>query len=157
MFSLQDVVSIAIQVERNGERTYRRAAAQASNRELASVLNRLADDEARHAQWFSDLARRYGSVPIDQRLADMGSALLRGIIGDESFSLGDVDLAAADSVQEVLEAATELEHDTVIFYEMIGSFVTDRATVAHLQRIIEEERNHGQLLLALGDRPRTST
>jgi rubrerythrin len=152
MFSLQDVVSIAIKVEENGERTYRRAAANARNEQLAALLNQLADDEARHARWFAGLAAKLGGIDVDAELADMGQSLLRGIVGEESFSLGDVDLESIDSVDGVIEAATELEHDTAIFYEMLGSFVTDEATVTDLRRIIEEERSHGRRLQKLAQR-----
>jgi rubrerythrin len=146
MFSLRDIVAIATKVEENGERTYRAAAAQVADERLAALLTRLADDEAAHAQWFADFGARAGQVEVDEQLADMGSSLLRGIVGTETFSLGEVDLTSLQGVKDVLEAAIELEEDTVIFYRMIAGFVADDATIEHLQAIIEEEQDHGRRL-----------
>lgn len=146
MFTLHDIIGIAVQVEENGERTYREAAAKVRHPQLAALLIQLADDEARHAEWFKNLGGRIDRVEVDDRLNSLGSSMLRGIVGDENFSLADVDWAKAGGVADILASATELEADTVIFYEMIRSFVNDAATLTHLDTIIEEERSHGRQL-----------
>lgn len=146
MFSLRDIVSIAIKIEENGQRTYRRAARAAESTQVATLLDRLADEEAKHARWFAALGARVDDVTVDPQVAEMGQRILRGIVGGETFSLGDVDLEAIDTVEEVIDVAAELEEDTVLFYEMISGFVVDEATATHLRAIIEEERKHSRLL-----------
>lgn len=146
MFTLRDIVGIAVQVEQNGERTYRTAAAKVKDPKLAGLLGKLADEEASHARWFADLGGRIERIDVGDELADLGNNMLRGIVSEETFSLSDVDLARAAGVKEVLEAATELEGDTIIFYQMLASFVGDAAIVEHIEAIIEEEQRHGRLL-----------
>lgn len=146
MFSLGDIISIAIKVEENGERTYREAAAKVADERLAALLQHLADDEASHARWFAELARQLEPQAVDEQLADLGSNMLRGIVGQETFSLADADLSSAATVEQVLAVASEHEQDTILFYQMLSSFVSDPATVEQLERIIEQEQHHDQLL-----------
>ena len=58
MFSLKDIIDIAVQIERNGERVYRNAALKIENPSLRSLLLSLAGDETQHAKWFEELKGR---------------------------------------------------------------------------------------------------
>ncbi|RLB47367.1 MAG: hypothetical protein DRI90_26415 [Deltaproteobacteria bacterium] len=151
MFSLHDIVAVAIKIEQNGEQTYRDAAGKVGDPQLAELLTKLADQEVDHAEWFAALGERAGPVEVDQELAGMGASLLHDIVGDERFSLGDVDLTTSKGVDEVFRAAIELERDTVIFYEMIGSFLSDPVTAEQLEAIVAEETNHERRLQAFLD------
>jgi hypothetical protein len=55
MFSIQDIIDLAIQIEENGEQVYRRASGEISNPSLVWLLQYLADEETEHARWFSEL------------------------------------------------------------------------------------------------------
>ncbi|MBN2419484.1 MAG: rubrerythrin, partial [Deltaproteobacteria bacterium] len=57
MFSLGEIIDLAIQVEKNGEKSYRKAQKEVKDRNLASVLEWLADDEKEHEKWFHDLKK----------------------------------------------------------------------------------------------------
>ena len=57
-----------------------------------------------------------------------------------------ITLAEIDQVRGVLEAAVEFEQDTVLFYEMLGSFVEGKENLALLDTIIEEENGHIKVL-----------
>jgi rubrerythrin len=148
MFSLHDIVSVAIKIEENGERTYREAASKVGDPQVAELLTKLADQEVDHAQWFAKLGESALPTDIDQELAGMGESLLHDIVGGERFSLADVDLSTSEGVAEVFKAAIELERDTVIFYEMIGSFLSDPVTSEQIESIIAEETSHEQRLQA---------
>lgn len=151
MFSLHDIVAVAIQIEQNGEQTYREAAAKVGDPELAELLTRLAEQEVAHVAWFTELQEALPAAEVKEELAEMGEALLLDIIGDERFSLADVDLTASQGVKEVLTAAIELERDTALFYDMIGSFLSDPVVSDQLERIIAEETAHEQRLKAYLD------
>jgi len=45
-----------------------------------------------------------------------------------------------------LKIALGFEKDTVIFYEMMGSFVQEDAALAKLDQIIQEENRHIRVL-----------
>ena len=51
-----------------------------------------------------------------------------------------------NNVEDLLRMAVEFENDSIIFYEMIGSFIDDKETSEKLQEIIKEEKHHIELL-----------
>ena len=50
MFSLKDIIDIAVQIEQNGERVYRNAAGKIEDPSLRSLLQWLADEETQHVE-----------------------------------------------------------------------------------------------------------
>ena len=158
MFTIGDVIELAVQIEENGERLLRDAARQAANPELASMLNWLADEEIGHAERFTEMKEQAEETVPDSRLEDMGKAVLRDSLGDQTFSLGNVDFSSLGQVEVLLEQMIEFENDTILFYEMIRSFVKDRVTLDLLEAIIQEEENHIRVLEEFldGERERDS-
>jgi len=150
MFTVHDVIEIAIKIEENGEASYRQVAVemgQESNPGLASMLTWLADQEAEHVQWFTQLKAQVTPDGVSEELESMGQKMLRNVVGDQNFSLDDVDWSQVESLEKVLDIALELEYDTAMFYQTLAGFVTDETCIQHLETIIEEEKRHGRLLL----------
>ena len=157
MFSIGDIIDLAVQIEENGEKFYRDAAAKAANPKLASMLQWLADEEVNHVEKFSEMRQEAQGTAEDPRLEDIGKALLQRSLGDQTFSLEDIDFSSLDQVETLLEWAIEFEKDTIVFYEMIKSFVQDKGTQDLLEAIIEEELGHIRVLEEfLGDRASTN-
>ena len=146
MFSAEDVIAMAVQIEKNAEEVFRRAAKETSNSSLSQFLEWLADEEAKHATKFTELKPGAKATADDREMEALGRQLLKGILGDQTFSLKDVDFSRMDEVQVLLEAAIDFENDTVLFYEMLRSFVQEKEDLEHLDRIILEENNHVRLL-----------
>jgi rubrerythrin len=76
----------------------------------------------------------------------MGKAILKGVMAEQAFSLQDVDFSKIEDREAVFKPAIEFEKDTILFYEMIQSFVDDQETLSLLAKIIEEENRHVQTL-----------
>jgi rubrerythrin len=146
MFTLNDIINLAIRIEKNGEQTYRKAQKEVSNPSLASTLKWLAEDEVEHEKWFTRLREKATTVAEDPRLEEMGKAILEGVLGDQSFSIKDADFSKIEDVNSLLELSVEFEKDTILFYEMLGTFIDDKETLNQLDKIIEEEKSHVQLL-----------
>jgi len=146
LFSIHDIIDLAIQIEKNGEKRYRKALQGISDPSLASLLQWLADQEIEHAQWFSDMRRTIKDTVSDPALAQMGKRLLQEALGDQIFSLKDADFSQVDHSEKLLETAIEFERDTLLFYQMMASFIESKAVLEHLNVIIEEENRHIQLL-----------
>ncbi len=142
MFTISEIIEIAVQIEKNGESTYRRARQETSDPFLADLLGRLADEELEHQRWFTDLKSRVGTIPADKNLEAMGRELFQNILGEKAFSLDDLDLARVPDLQAVLRIAAEFEQDTVVFYEMLEPFVEMAQGRDSLRLIIEEEKRH---------------
>ena len=142
MFSIQDIIDLAIQIEENAERVYRKASGKIPNPSLVSVLQYLADEEIEHARWFSELKQKVTKTTDDPQIAEMGKRILLGLLGDETFSLKDADFSKMERIEDLLRLAIEFERDSVLFYEMIRSFLETRETLDHLDEIIKEEKSH---------------
>ena len=142
MFTTAEIIELAIRIEKNGEKTYRKAREKASDLSMVTMLQRLADEEMEHAKWFADLKEKTGIITNDPELEAMGGTILKSVLGDQAFSITDVDFSRMEDRKKLLEIALEFEEDTILFYELIGSFMDDAGSLQGLQQIIEEEKRH---------------
>ena len=146
MFSIREIIDIAIKIEKNGESFYRDALEKISNPELKPVLLFLADQEHEHAQWFEKLKRKTKKAGGEQKVAEISEAMLQNLIGDQRFSLGDANLSELNTVESLIELAIEVEKDTILFYQMLQAFIDDSDTLEGLNEIIAEENRHIEVL-----------
>ena len=147
MFSIREIIDIAIKIEKNGESYYREAIEKISNPSLKPVLLFLADQEREHVEWFEKLKEEMKGPEGDQKVAEISEPMLQSLVGDQTFSLDDADLSRLERVEKLIELAIELERDTIIFYQMLQSFIEDPDTVKGLDEIIAEENRHIELLM----------
>jgi len=138
---------MAIQLEKNAETFYRAAVAKMSTPSLEPVLICLANEERDHSQWFEKLRRVAQEAKTGGQGEEISSEALRSLVGDQKFSLAEVDLANIESVKELIELAVEHEKDTIIFYQMLQSFIDDPETIKELDEIIAEEEQHIKVLM----------
>ena len=146
MFNIWEIIEFAIRIEENGEKVYRDASTKVSDPSLVSMLHWLAEEEAQHVKWFSDLKGHVDEASVDSETREFGRSLLLGIVGDQTFSLVEQDLCGIDDVKDLLEIALEFEKDTVVFYEMMAAFVHEEVALAKLNQIIREENRHAEIL-----------
>jgi rubrerythrin len=142
MFTIEDIRNIAIQIEKNGEETYRNASKAAKDPEVAKMLAWMADEEKYHAKWFSGLKSNTRVTPEQREMEMMGRTLLQDMIKGNNFLIDENELQNAKTVEEVIARSKTLELDTILFYEFLINFLDDQETIIQLKRIIEEERNH---------------
>jgi len=142
VFEIKEILDLAIRLEKNGEATYRQAILAASDADLKAALERMAQEEARHGQWFARLKASLEGEGRNPFMEKMSRELFDDLVGGQSFSLREVDFAAVESLGELVEIFIEFEKDTVLFYEMIAPFIEDPETRTHLQTIIAEENRH---------------
>ena len=137
---------MAIQLEKNAETFYRQALARVSTPILEPVLVCLADEERGHAQWFERLKRVTEEAKAGGERGEISGAALRSLVGDQKFSLAEVDLSEIDSVQELIALAVEHEKDTILFYQMLQSFIDSPQTTKELEEVMAQEEQHIKLL-----------
>jgi rubrerythrin len=146
MFSAREIIDMAIKIERNGENYYRQATVKVTDPSLQSLLLFLADEEHEHARWFEAFKQRIKDSDEDRKLAEISGTMLQSVVGNQNFSLDDVDLAKLDSTEKLIVIAIEFEKDSILFYEMIQSFIEDPETLGQLNEIIAEENRHIEML-----------
>jgi rubrerythrin len=142
MFSLKDIIDLAIQIEKNGERVYRSAIEKISDPSLTSLLKWLADEEAEHIGWFTELKKKAKKTINDPKLEEMGKTILLDVIGEQSFSLKHQDFTKIQHVKDLFAISIEFEKDTVLFYQMLLPFIEDKDVEEQLNTIIAEEHHH---------------
>jgi rubrerythrin len=142
MFSVLEILDLAVQLEKNGESVYRDAVDKVTNPDLVTLLVWMADEEASHMRWFSELKKKYAAHSINPFMEEMGKQVFSGILGDKSFSHKDVDFTRVDRLDDLIGIFIEFEKDTVLFYETLIPFVEDNDTLENIAKIIAEEHNH---------------
>ena len=142
MFSVNEILDMAIQLEKNGESVYRNALDKVTNADLISLLIWMADEEANHRRWFLEVKRNVEMHSINPFMAEMTRQVFEGILGDKSFSHRDVDFSRVGRVDDLIGIFLEFEKDTVLFYETLIPFIEDDDTLQNIKKIIAEESNH---------------
>lgn len=146
MFNPNEILNIAIQLEKNSEAIYRETADSVSKPDIAATLRWMADEEVKHAQWFDSLRNTAAIKPEVSSPESMNGDFLKSIIGGQSFSLDDVDFGDIQQVSDLLDVFMESEKDGILFYEMLMPFIREEGTRTMLEHIISEEKNHINML-----------
>ena len=149
MFTPKDILDFAIQLERNGESVYREASTRLEDSPLRELLEWAAGEEHRHAEWFGGIKDRVAADNDDPLISDMNDALVSDYFKDQSFSLKEADFSRMTTKADMIGVFVEFEEDTILFYQMLASFVTDESTAEMLNQIVDEEQNHIQELKEL--------
>jgi len=142
MFTIADIRSIAIQIELNGEKTYRKASEECTDSKMAKIFLEMAEDEKRHAKWFESIRSQKTLTEEQREMEAMGRTILQEMVGAQTFSLDQDTLNKISNVEELLQQSQGFEHDTIQFYELLSGFIEDNETMQQLESIIQEERNH---------------
>ena len=142
MFTAAELLDMAIKVENNGEAVYRSAIAKVQNPELVCLLEWMADEEAEHARFFCELKRSLETKRRNPFVEEMSRELFDDLLGNQNFSLKEVDFSTIADSDAMIDVFIEFEKDSVIFYKVLEPFVEDPVALEHLQRIIDEENHH---------------
>ncbi|MBA3030520.1 MAG: rubrerythrin [Desulfobacteraceae bacterium] len=142
MFKTYEILDIAIQLENNAETLYRSKAREFDRSDLRELMIWMADEEKNHAQWFASLKNRVKISDEEALMREMSEDLLTDFMGKACFSLDDAVFQEIRTKSELVETFIEFEEDTILFYELLQSFITDDDTAKNLKNIIEEEKKH---------------
>jgi rubrerythrin len=142
MFSVPEILDLAIQLEKNGESVYRNAVDEVTQPDLVSLLIWMADEEASHMSWFSEVKKNFETHSINPFMEEMGRKVFGGILGDKSFSHREVDFSKVYRLDDLIGIFIEFEKDTILFYETLTPFIEDNDILENVAKIIGEENNH---------------
>ena len=87
MFSFREIIDMATQIEKNGERIYQAAMYHTHDNGFKELLQWMADEEASHATWLGELSEKSDNLVSDETLKEMSDALVRDYLKDQAFSL----------------------------------------------------------------------
>lgn len=153
VYNGDEVLEIAQQIERNGERFYRHAADIVTDETARKILTQLAEWEVRHKAIFAELQKGMSSEQLtDPGWYDPnheGAQYLQMIAGSEVFR-SDLDpetvLPAGSDACRAFEVAIGLEKESVVFYTAMRNVVPETLGREQLEAIIDEELKHVRIL-----------
>ena len=147
MFSAREIIDIALQIEKNGESIYRQAVENLNHRpDLSEKLLWMADEEARHMAWFEKFQAELSDGAQSLVADEVSRSLLTDIIGDQSFTLQDIDFTQVNEIAKLIDIFIEFERDGILFYEMLRTFIKEPHALDSLDQIIQEEYQHIEIL-----------
>ena len=142
MFTAKELLNMAIKLEKNGEAVYRSAIAMVKKPELVSLLEWMAAEEVKHAGFFSELKINLETKQANPFVEEMSRELFDDLLGNQNFSLKEVDFSSIKNMDDLITVFLEFEKDSVIFYKVLEPFVEDPIALQQLQKIIDEEYLH---------------
>ena len=149
VFTIAEIFAIAVQLERNGERAYRKALETSKDTELSDLLQWMAEEERAHAEQFSQLQEKLADDEENQLVKKMSDSLVENFIKGQTFSLEEVTFSSLTHAGELINTFIEFEKDTILFYDMLKSFMLDEKIIQQLEGIIKEEEIHVKKLQEL--------
>ncbi len=147
-FNADEIFEMAEEIERNGAKFYREAAATTAGKDLKDMFLHMAEMEDGHLKAFQQMrkelaAREKESTTFDP---DNEAALYLQTMADakgrEGMKAPNVKLTGNESAPELLEIAIGAEKDSVLFYVGLKDLVSAQAGRDKVEAIIREEVKH---------------
>ena len=147
-FNADEVFDLAIRIEENGARFYRRAAELQADAENRTALEKLAALEETHKTTFEKMKQSLSAAEKTATVFDpqgesaqyfMAMADMHG--GEGSPSAAEA-LTAETSILEIIDTAIGLEKESILFYLGLKDLVPPNLGQDKVFEIIDEERRH---------------
>lgn len=152
-FNFQEVFAIGLEIEKNGNAFYEKAAAKSGHPGVSKLFNELAAWEKEHISVFTRLLDKAAEAsPAVEAYEPFGDAqaYLAALAGGHIF-LSNVDIdavvAKCATPQQALSTALQFEKDSVVLYLSIASLVPPSLGREHITRLSDEELKHVHILL----------
>jgi rubrerythrin len=146
-FSLNEVIELAVQIEKSGYGFYATALERKDLSEKArELIDHLRIEEIQHEVTFKNLRtsldyEKLGD-PIDWQLA---ASYLKTISDSHVFSDPGASIKLATTAtdeKEIIDFAIHFEKDTLLFFHSLNHKTTDESTKEIITKIIDEEISH---------------
>ena len=147
-FNANEVFEIAEEIERNGAKFYREAAANTADPPAKEMFLGMADMEDGHLKTFEEMRKSISQREKAETVFDpYGEASLylqemAGSKGYEGKQAPDLKLTGNESVRELLEIAIGAEKNSVLYYVGLRDLVPANAGRDKVEAIIREEVRH---------------
>lgn len=149
LFNVEEVFQVAIEIEKNGEAFYRRAAEGIRDTKLKNELLNLASMEKDHEGTFSRIKGELTAQDKEETTFDPANeagAYLKALADTRVFFKKEIDMG---SPEEILKSAMVAEKDSIAFYLGMKEIISGANGKDRMDAIIREEMQH---LTILGNR-----
>ncbi|MBN1307272.1 MAG: ferritin family protein [Chitinispirillaceae bacterium] len=148
LFNADEIFTIGVQIEKNGNAFYAAAAAHTDDPDLKKLFLQLAEWEQSHVAIFEDLRFRLPAETKAQDVYDpdnMVHRYLKAVADDNVFVKGltlSPDLLVWTSPLKVLNTALDFEKDSVVFFSSMKDAAISTTGAAEVEKLVLEELKH---------------
>ena len=150
--SIQEIIEIAIEIEKNGELFYHTLSESANTAMLKGLFKFLSGEEKKHKVRFEEILKSVGGYQIsDVYYATEYMGYMKALADERVFTKDASALEIAKNLKsqkEAIELAIGFEKDSIIFLHEMSDMMDEpeRKTV---QKLLNEEREHIRRLSAI--------
>ena len=145
-FNADDVLEIAEQIEGNGVKFYRTAAANTNDLANNKFLLELAAMENQHLETFKAMRSELSEKEKESTVFDPegeAALYLRALADTRVFFEKEINLK---DMQDIIKSAITAEKDSIVFYLGMKEAVSEELGKGRIDHIIKEEMEHLKLL-----------
>jgi len=158
VFSGDELLNIAISIERRGMTFYDIMAKSTDNELARAIFEALVNMEREHINIFQDMMDAIDSSHTSESPSPEYSGYVQALIDDAVFTddmITSEMATQADSDIKALELAISAEKDSILFYYEMKDLMP-KQTLAVIERVILEEKSHLQQLTEVKKRLQTT-
>jgi len=152
-FNASEIFEIAEEIERNGSKFYRQAAANSPDKKTKQMLLNMAAMEDGHLKIFEEMRKQLSGQEKEWAIFDPDnqSAMYLQAMADARGYEGKItpgkELTGNETTKEIIEIALNSEKESVLFYFGLKDMVPVRSGRDKVETIIKEELSHITTLL----------
>lgn len=147
-FNAEEILEMAVQIERNGIKFYKKAAQIVPNEDTKKFLLDLADMEVEHEKTFTEmknqLTEREKEPAVfdpDNQAALYMQTMADGHVFNPKADISD-QLTGNETLEQIFIKAIQAEKDSIVFYLGLKEFVPQKAGKEKVEKVITEEQSH---------------
>jgi rubrerythrin len=151
-FSVEAILEIGVQIEKNGRLFYLEAAKNASDESVKALFSELADWERQHVKLFERFQVELPEIMREDTLFDPENEFLDYVraAADNHVFVASSDITGmavqCQSPAEALDLALRFEKDSVVYYLTMQKVVAEYLGRQQVDALIDEELKHIALL-----------
>lgn len=152
-FNADEIFQMAEEIEKNGARFYRKAAANSSDKEIKQMLMSMAEMEDEHFFTFQKMRAKLNDQDGGSKTFDPDNqavAYLQAMADSKGYEgkvSPDQELTGNETPKQIVETALDSEKESVVFYFGLKSLISDESGREKVENIIKEELSHITTLL----------
>ncbi|MFZ5652049.1 MAG: ferritin-like domain-containing protein [Bacillota bacterium] len=150
-FSGEEIVDLAIEMERAGKAFYDAASKKVEDPEISALFKRLGREEEKHIDDFQALGQKLSKdfAPNESYVGEYGD-YIKAIIDNHVFNVNNVETLVrnVEVAREALAVALRFEKDSILIFQEFLNVVDDSGREI-VKELIEQEKKHIGMLARL--------
>ena len=150
LFSASEVVTMAVQIEKNGLEFYNAMAAKTQSEKSKELFSFLAAEEIRHKATFQKMLNNLKQLELtaseEEEYNNYLGALTSSRVFNQQVSTDEIVKNLDDAT--AIDLAIEAEKDSILFYYELMEQAMDEDRSA-IEKVIKEEKSHYAMLMRM--------